>query len=147
MLGKAPGVDWEKEMAGTSKELVEGIYAAFAAGDMAAFTDSLAPDVLWNEAENYPYADRNPYRGAQDIMEGVFGRTAEDWNGFSVQINEIVDGGNRVVAMGRYEGTHRQTGKRLDVQAAHVWTIENGKVVRFQQYIDTLGTARAMGAI
>ncbi|NNC52188.1 MAG: nuclear transport factor 2 family protein [Erythrobacter sp.] len=131
-------------MEGTSRELVEGIYAAFAAGDMASFTDALAPDVLWNEAENYPYADRNPYRGAQEIMKGVFARTAEDWDGFTVHMNDIVDGGDRVVAMGRYEGTHRQSGKPLDVQAAHVWTIEGGKVVRFQQYIDTLGTANAM---
>lgn len=131
-------------MEGTSRELVEGIYAAFAAGDMASFADALAPDVVWNEAENYPYADRNPYRGAEEIMEGVFARTAEDWDGFAVHMNDIVDGGDRVVAMGRYEGSHRQSGKPLDVQAAHVWTIEGGKVVRFQQYIDTLGTANAM---
>lgn len=133
-------------MVSASKELVEGIYAAFAAGDMASFTGALAPDVVWNEAENYPYADRNPYRGAKEIMEGVFGRTAEDWDGFTVRMNDIVDGADRVVALGRYEGTHRQTGKQMDVQAAHVWTIAEGKVVRFQQYIDTLGTARAMGA-
>lgn len=131
-------------MEGTSRELVEGIYAAFAAGDMASFADALAPDVVWNEAENYPYADRNPYRGAEEIMEGVFARTAEDWDGFAVHMNDIVDGGDRVVAMGRYEGSHRQSGKPLDVQAAHVWTIEGGKVVRFQQYVDTLGTANAM---
>ena len=131
-------------MEGTSRELVEGIYAAFAAGDMASFADALAPDVVWNEAENYPYADRNPYRGAEEIMEGVFARTAEDWDGFAVHMNDIVDGGDRVVAMGRYQGSHRQSGKPLDVQAAHVWTIEGGKVVRFQQYIDTLGTANAM---
>ncbi|RIV85932.1 nuclear transport factor 2 family protein [Aurantiacibacter zhengii] len=132
-------------MAGSAKELVEGIYAAFSAGDMAAFTNALAPDVVWNEAENYPYADGNPYRGAQQIMKGVFGRTAEDWDGFAVQMNDIVDGGDRVVAMGRYTATHRQTGNKLDVPAAHVWTVESGKVIRFQQYIDTLGTARAMG--
>ena len=111
---------------------------------MASFADALAPDVVWNEAENYPYADRNPYQGAEEIMEGVFARTAEDWDGFAVHMNDIVDGGDRVVAMGRYEGSHRQSGKPLDVQAAHVWTIEGGKVVRFQQYIDTLGTANAM---
>ncbi|QIG53794.1 SnoaL-like domain-containing protein [Altererythrobacter sp. BO-6] len=146
MLGNPLVFDWEMIMSGSSKALIEGIYAAFAAGDMAAFTNALAPDIVWNEAENYPYADRNPYRGAQQIIEGVFGRTAEDWDGFAVQMNDFVDGGDRVVAMGRYSGTHKETGKKLDVQAAHVWTIENDKVVRFQQYIDTLGTARAMGA-
>ncbi|KPP93186.1 nuclear transport factor 2 family protein [Erythrobacter sp. HL-111] len=132
-------------MAKSSRDVVEGIYAAFAVGDMAAFGEALAPDIVWNEAENYPYADRNPYRGFGEIMEGVFARTVEDFEGFAVQMDDIVDGGDRVVAMGRYTGTWKSTGKPLDVQAAHVWTIENGKVVRFQQYIDTLGTARAMG--
>ncbi|MEQ8411979.1 MAG: nuclear transport factor 2 family protein [Erythrobacter sp.] len=132
-------------MASSSRELVEGIYAAFAAGDMESFGAALAPDVVWNEAENYPYADRNPYRGFQQIVEGVFARTADDFDGFAVDMSDIVDGGDRVVAMGRYTGTSKATGKPLDVQAAHVWTVENGKVVRFQQYIDTLGTARAMG--
>lgn len=133
-------------MASSSRELVEGIYTAFAAGDMESFAAALAPDVIWNEAENYPYADRNPYRGFAAIMEGVFARTAEDWDGFAVDMSDIVDGGDRVVAMGRYTGTSKATGKPMDVQAAHVWTVENGKVVRFQQYVDTLGTARAMGA-
>lgn len=132
-------------MAKSSRELVEGIYAAFATGDMESFGAALAPDVVWNEAENYPYADRNPYRGFQQIVEGVFARTAEDFDGFAAAMNDIVDGGDRVVAMGRYSGTCKRTGKPLDVQAAHVWTVEKGKVVRFQQYIDTLGTARAMG--
>ncbi|KUO54235.1 MAG: hypothetical protein APF78_01525 [Sphingomonadales bacterium BRH_c3] len=131
-------------MASSSKALIEGIYSAFAAGDMAEFTGALAPDVIWNEAENYPYADRNPYRGAEQILEGVFGRTAEDWDDFSVHMDDIIDGGDRVVALGRYKATHKRSGMPLDVQAAHVWTVENGKVVRFQQYIDTLGTAQAM---
>ncbi|SIN67261.1 hypothetical protein SAMN02745824_1709 [Parasphingorhabdus marina DSM 22363] len=133
-------------MASSSKELIERIYAAFAAGDIEAFTNALAVDVVWNEAENFPYADRNPYRGIKQIMEGVLSRTAEDWDGFSIQMNDIVDGGDRVVTMGRYSGMHKKTGKKLDAQAAHVWTVKDGKVVRFQQYIDTLTTARTVQA-
>jgi ketosteroid isomerase-like protein len=29
------------------------------------------------------------------------------------------------------------TGTALDVQFVHVWTVENAKVTRFQQYADT----------
>ncbi|GAA0468980.1 nuclear transport factor 2 family protein [Parasphingorhabdus litoris] len=133
-------------MASSSKALIERIYAAFAARDIEAFTNALAVDIVWNEAENFPYADRNPYRGIKQIMEGVLSRTAEDWDGFSIQMNDIVDGGDRVVTMGRYSGTHKKTCKKLDAQAAHVWTVRDGKAVRFQQYIDTLSTARTMQA-
>jgi len=125
-------------------EIIRNIYGAFETGDMAAFSAALAPDIVWNEAENYPYADRNPYVGAQAIMEGVFARTAQDFDGFAVSMTDLIDGGDRVVALGRYTGTSRTTGAPLDVQAAHVWTLADGKVVQFQQHIDTLGTARTM---
>jgi hypothetical protein len=33
----------------------------------------LGPQVDWYEGENFIYADRNPYIGAQAVLEGVFG--------------------------------------------------------------------------
>ena len=61
----------------TNIEVVQSLYEAFAAGDMDAAAAVMAPDMRWNEAENYRFADRNPYVGAQAVFEGVFGRTAE----------------------------------------------------------------------
>ncbi len=135
----------ENRVTKANVEIVRNIYAAFETGDMAAFAGALAPDVVWSEAENYPYTDCNPYVGAQAIMEGVFARTAEDFDGFAVAMTDLIDGGDRVVALGRYSGISRATGTKLDAQAAHVWTLTDGKVVQFQQHIDTLGTARTMG--
>lgn len=135
----------ESRVTKTNVEIVLNIYRTFETGDMAAFAGALAPDIVWNEAENYPYADRNPYVGAQAIMDGVFARTAEDFDGFAVSMTDLIDGGDRVVALGRYSGISRATGTKLDAQAAHVWTLADGKVVHFQQHIDTLGTARTMG--
>lgn len=132
-------------MNSTNVEIVRKIYRAFETEDMADFAGALAPDIVWNEAENYLYADRNPYVGAQAIMEGVFARTADDFDGFAVRMDDLIDGGDRVVALGRYSGISRATGAKLDAQAAHVWTLADGKVVQFQQHIDTLGTARTMG--
>ena len=37
--------------------LIRAIYAAFAAGDIAGVRSRMAPDIVWNEAENFPYAD------------------------------------------------------------------------------------------
>jgi len=35
----------------------------------------------------------------------------------------------------------------MNSQAVHVWTVREGKVVAFQQYIDTLDVARAIGTV
>ncbi|MGD9967695.1 MAG: nuclear transport factor 2 family protein [Hyphomonadaceae bacterium] len=123
---------------------VRALYAAFAKGDMAAALAAMAPDIVWNEAENYPYADRNPYLGPEAVLHGVFARIGADWENFSVNSEELIDGGERVVSLGHYTGVCKATGKPMRAQFAHVFSVKNGKIASFQQYADTLGTARAM---
>jgi ketosteroid isomerase-like protein len=125
-------------------EVIEGIYGAFSRGDIGAVLAVMAPKIVWNEAENFPYADRNPYVGPEAIVQGVFARIGAEWDGFAVVIDEILDAGDKVVACGRYKGTVKRTGKPVNAQIVHVWTLENGKAARFQQYADTLQVARAI---
>ncbi len=125
-------------------ELVRTVYAAFAAGDVPAVLGAMSPDIVWNEAENFPYADRNPYLGPEAVLTGVFGRIATDWDGFTVVPGEMLDAGDTVVVLGRYRGTCRATGRALDAQLAHVWRVADGRVVGFQQYTDTLQAARVV---
>jgi len=126
--------------------LIRGLYDGFAAGDVAAVLGAMSPDIVWNEAENFPYADGNPYVGPDAIAQGVFARCIGEWDGFTVTIDEILDAGDTVVALGRYSGTYKATGAPIDAQLAHVWRIEGGKAARFQQYADTAQVARATGA-
>ena len=126
--------------------LVRGIYDAFAAGDVPAVLGAMSPDIVWNEAENFPLADRNPYVGPNAILEGVFARLAADWDGFAVGVDELLDAGDAVVALGRYRGTNRATGRAIDAQLVHIWRIEDGKAKVFQQLTDTLQVGRATGS-
>jgi ketosteroid isomerase-like protein len=127
--------------------LVRAIYDAFAKGDVPNVLGAMAPDIVWNEAENYPYADRNPYVGPGAVAEGVFMRIGGEWDGFSVKMDELLDAGDTVVALGRYTGTSKATGKALNQQAAHIWRLKDGKVTRFQQYADTLHVNRVLGKV
>ena len=128
-------------------DLIRSIYAAFAAGDMPAVLDALAPDVVWNEAENFPYADHAPYHGPEAVLTGVFARLGSEWDGFAAIPQEYLDAGDTIVALGRYGGIYKATGKPIDAQMVHVWRIADGKVTGFQQYTDTLQAARVTGAV
>ena len=119
------------------KELVRSLYAAFAEGDAATVLGAFHPEIVWHEAEGNPLAEGNPYRGPQAVGEGVFGRLAAEIEGFVVTPDLLVAEGAHVVAMGRYTGTHGVSGEPLDAQFAHHWTVEGGRVTRFQQYTDT----------
>lgn len=127
-----------------SIELVRGIYAAFASGDVPRFLTFLHPQIRWQEAEGFPLADRNPYVGIDAVVAGVFGRLESFWAPFEVKVGELAGGGNVVTMFGRYRGKAAKTGKPLDVQVAHTWWIEGGKAVRFQQMVDTAEIQRSL---
>jgi ketosteroid isomerase-like protein len=124
--------------------IVHSLYEAFAKGDVPTVLGAFTPDAEWREADNFPYADGNPYVGPGAILQGVFMRLATEWDGFGAHPAQFLDAGDTVVVTGRYAGAYKATGKSIDAQFAHVWTLANGKVARFQQYADTLQVARAV---
>jgi len=123
---------------------VRRMYDAFAAGDLPGLLAHLDPKIRWNEAEGFPYADRNPYVGPDAIVAGIFGRIMTDWDGFRVVVGEIVGGDEVVTMLGRYKAKNKATGKELDVQCQHTWWFRAGKAVRFQQMVDTARVARTL---
>jgi ketosteroid isomerase-like protein len=127
-------------------DLIRGVYRDFAAGNVEGVLACMSPDIVWKEANNFPYADRSPYIGPQAVLEGVFARCATEWDGFSVDIEDFLDAGDAIVALGHYRGTYKATGRAQETQIAHVWRIKGGKVVAFQQHADTLHVARVTGA-
>jgi ketosteroid isomerase-like protein len=124
---------------------IKAIYDAFGSGDIPTAIAGMSPDLEWNEADDFPYADRNPYVGPQAILEGVFGRIGAEWDGFAAHVGELLDAGDTVVALGRYSGAYKATGKPQDTQFVHVWRLKDGKAVRFQQYANTLHVAKVIG--
>ena len=132
-------------MSAENVSIVKGIYEAFATGDIPAVVAAMSPDIEWNEAENFIYSDGNPYRGPDAILGGVLARIGADWEGFNLEPEQILDAGDTVVMLGRYTGKFNATGNSMNPQVAHFWTLESGKVTRFQQLCDTLAVARCTG--
>lgn len=118
-------------------ELIRNLYAEFARGNIPAVLAAFHPNIEWREADNFLYAADNPFIGPQRILEGVFMRLATEFTGFSAGGEEFLDAGSRVVVLGHYTGKYNATGKDIHAQFAHVWTLVDGKITRFQQYTDT----------
>jgi ketosteroid isomerase-like protein len=125
-------------------ELVEGIYDAFARGDVPAVLGSFAADIEWFEAEGMPYGGL--HRGPDAVAQNVFGPITTDVDGFAVTPEEIIGSGASLAAVVRYTGTGKATGKSLDVPVVHVFDIRDGKVARFRQFIDTVKFAEVVPA-
>ena len=106
---------------------------------------ALDAQIQWSEAEGSSYAQGNPYIGPDAVLSGVFMRLISDVADLTLVPQRFIDGGSSVVVEGRYSGTMKGTGTALDAPFAHIWELRDGKVVRFQQYTDTLKWAVTAG--
>ncbi len=129
----------------TNVTAVKAMYDAFAEGDVESVLAGLSPEIVWNEAENFIYADGNPYKGHDAVVEGVFGRLGAEWEYWNLEDKAFHPvGGDNVLVTGRYKAKNKASGNMLDAQFAHVWTLQDGKAVNFQQYTDTKQAAEAV---
>jgi ketosteroid isomerase-like protein len=125
-------------------EFIDGVYAAFARGDVPAVLGAFADDIEWFEAEGMPYGGL--HRGPEAVAQNVFGPITEDVEGFAVTPEQLIGSGATVAAVVRYTGTGKATGKALDVPVVHVWDVGDGKIARFRQFIDTVKFAEVVPA-
>jgi ketosteroid isomerase-like protein len=123
--------------------IVNRIYEVFGQRDFAAVLDMFDPTIEWIAAVNSPLADRSPYRGLDEVREGPLMRIAAGFDSLTVSVDEIFSAGDKVVALGFYDGVYKANGKRFRAQVAHIWTLANGKAVKFQQYVDTYQLAES----
>jgi len=126
----------------TNAEIIEAHYAASDAGDLDGMLAPFAADIEWTEAAGFPLA--GTYVGPQAIAEGVFMRLQQEWEGFTVVVDEVLDADDTIVGIGTYSGTNRVTGKSFSARFTHIWRLEDGEVVRFEQVVDSALVVAAM---
>jgi len=126
-------------------QIIDSLYNAFSTGEMPTVLGLMHPKIEWNEAESNSLADGNPYMGPDAVLEGVFARLGAIHEHFGLQdvkVHGMND--NLVLATLRYDGKVKATGKSYNAQAAHLWTLnDEGKIIAFQQYVDTKKLADA----
>ncbi len=128
----------------TDGKIIQGLYDAFATGDVPGVLGAFDSKISWTEAEGFMYG--GTFEGPDAVLSGVFMKLGTEWEGFSAVPSKIVDGGDgNVAAFGTYSGKYLQTGKSVSVPFAHEWEVEGGKVVRFRQHTDTAVIARDLG--
>lgn len=126
----------------THADQIREHYAASERGDVDAMVADFAPDIVWTEAAGFPYA--GTYIGRQAVIENVFARINDDWDDWAVAIDEVVDAGDTVIGIGTYSGTHKRTGRFFAARVAHVWRLQDGRAVKFEQFTDTELVNRAI---
>ncbi|WP_405876404.1 nuclear transport factor 2 family protein [Streptomyces sp. NBC_00005] len=123
-------------------DVVRRQYLASAAGDLEALRATLAPDVEWTEMAGFPLA--GTYRTPDGVTANVMEKLGQGWDAWTAHDDTYVVDGENVVVLARYTAVNKATGKPLDVRVAHHFTVRGGKIVRFEQFVDTALVRAAM---
>ena len=128
---------------GSNIDAVRLSYARFAEHDLDGALAMMDEDIVWHQAQGLPHGGY--YRGIDEVRRNIFDPLdAEWWDVFTADPDEFLDAGAEIVVLGRYRGSAKQTGKELDVPFVHIWSIRDGKAVRFRQFLDTAGWVEAL---
>ena len=122
-------------------DVIKCLYQAFAEGDLEIIGALLDPSVEWVESDGIPYG--GVFIGYEAVLNGVFASIGAEWENFTAHVDQFIDAGDIVVTLGTDSGTYKATGQRMKAPTASIWTLKNGKVVKFTQYIDTLAVFNA----
>jgi ketosteroid isomerase-like protein len=126
--------------------ILKNLYDAFGRGDIPTVLGAMNPDIHWYQAESNPYRPSGEaWVGPETVLNNLFMRLGSEWDGFTVHPKLFHDAGDSVIVEARYSGTFKATGNSMDTQVCHVWDVEDGKVTRFQQYVDTAKLHDVMG--
>ena len=126
--------------------LLKNLYGAFGRGDIPAVLAGMSADIRWYQAEGNPYMPSGEaWVGPDAVLNNLFMRLGGEWDGFTTHPKLFHGAGNSVIVEGRYSGTYKATGKSMDTQFCHVWDVKDGKLTRFQQYVDTAKVQDVMG--
>jgi uncharacterized protein len=131
----------------SNAEIVRRVFEAFQEGfaraDPAAGFDSpyVASQAEWIMPPNTP-GFREVYRGGEEFLE--FMRTwTEDFD-WSIELESAEDvGDNLVVAVFHQRATGKASGVPVELRMAHLTELEDGRIVRFRNFLDPEEAFRA----
>ena len=131
-------------MSSANVEIVRRAFEAWNSGDAENAIELLDPDIEWRLPPNFP--DAQAWHGRDAVVQGLTA-VAGAWDEFHIDVQELIDAGDRVVALVRFHGRAAITGLDLGGVSVdgQVWTLRNGKAVDVQMYNGRSEALRAAG--
>jgi ketosteroid isomerase-like protein len=130
-------------MSSENVELVRTAMESFNLDGVDAIADQISPDF---ETTTPPSLSVEPdtYRGPEGVR-----RWFDAWEGtmdeVRFDVDELVDAGDRVIAVSRMVARSHTTGIEVEQAVALVWTVRDGRAVRLDPYATREEAVRAAG--
>lgn len=129
----------------SNSDLIRSLYAAFGRGDVKTILDSLDPTIEWvsnGDGKIIPWGGR---RGGVSGAASFFQSLADNLEFEAFEPREFFEDGETVIVVGRTRARVRNGGV-FDSDWTHIFSLKNGKLLRFREFYDTKSIADALAA-
>lgn len=129
----------------TNVDVVQETYEAVGRGDIPALLDLLTDDVEWTlqGPSVIPFAGTR--RGREGAAE-FFSLVGKNLEFQQFEPREFVVQGATVAVLGYERSIIKPTGRTLEQEWAHVYTLRDGKIAKFRAFEDTAALVVAFDA-
>jgi ketosteroid isomerase-like protein len=128
-----------------SQENVDRLRVAFehfiATGE---FGGEFAPDFVWDMSTFQGWPERQTYDGIEGARQFMTD-WLETWDDWELELEELHDAGDSVVAIVRQRARSKATGLPVDMHFGQVWQIRDGQNVRMRMYSSPAEALDAVG--
>jgi ketosteroid isomerase-like protein len=120
----------------TNLEIIKSTYEGMTSEENGKnLAKYVAENISWTEAKGFPYA--GTYIGLESVTKNVFSRLGSEWINYKFTPEDYVAADDKVVAYGTYTGTYKLTGKSFVARVAHIWKLKEGRIINFEQFVDS----------
>jgi len=130
-------------MSNANITFIQSMYAAFSKGDIATIIANVTPDVDWRvTGSRLDFPTMGDWRGQAELKK-FFDAISQHQEPREFTPKEFFAADDHVFVIGHYDWKIRKTGRTAASDWVHIFTIRDGKVVKFREFNDTAKFAEA----
>jgi uncharacterized protein len=123
--------------------LVRRGYEAWNRGDVEGVLSFLDPEIEWH---GYTHIPESGTLEGRDDVKAWLERFLDAWEQLEIEVSELIDAGDQVVALVRFRGSGKGSGVPVEGGTdGHVWTVRDGRIVAVTLYQGTREALQSVG--
>jgi ketosteroid isomerase-like protein len=123
-------------------ELVKQAYAAYGRGDVNGVLACMSPQIDWEIPGPAALSFTGKRHGAEQVAE-YFGLADEHLAVREFVAKEFIAEGDKVVVLGHGAWTAKDTGQDFESDWVHIFTLQDGRIAAFREFMDAHVAAEA----
>jgi uncharacterized protein len=121
--------------------LVRRLYEELERGDLDAMLDLTHPDIRIYDPD---LPGGGEFEGREQAKK-FLSNWRESWDDYSIEIEDLQQAGDRVVALTRHRGRGKGSNVPVELADAHVWTLRDERATHLRTYLDRTEALEAAG--